>query len=62
MVQTYLVQNDAEATRAARRLKEHGFEVDVCPTAVGYLMSISGPPSVEVEETLLRNAPSVHRA
>jgi hypothetical protein len=57
----YFVHTSEEATTAATQLKAHGHDVTVTTEARGARLTIAGTPCVDVEEVLLRCAPSVLR-
>jgi len=61
-VGSYFVETAAEAGRVVERLGAAGYGARAERTASGYVVTVESAPSVIIEETLVREAPSVRRA
>ncbi|WP_344808259.1 hypothetical protein [Microlunatus ginsengisoli] len=61
MARSYFVETAAEAEHVVERLVASGFVTNAKPLADGYIVFVDGGPSVTMEETFLRQAPSARR-
>jgi len=61
MTRSYFVETAAEAGRVVERLGASGFPATSATSAQGFVVTVDAPPSVTIEETLVREAPSARR-
>jgi len=62
MARSYFVETAAEAGRVVERLIAAGYGANAERTDPGFVVIVDSAPSVTIEETLVREAPSARRA